>query len=134
MSLCKEMTVIEIRLHMAKLGWQSNDRLTDIGSKDGYTYSIWFERWDWHNIRVGRICIHSHTANLKDINDVVYGVAKKACDAYNTFTNSIPTQLVDGSLVDDPIQTPFYQKAILEGYNKKETIKLYETLREYIEL
>lgn len=117
---------------MSELGWQSNDRLADVGWEGGYGYSIWFERWEWHGVRVGKVCIHSHTDDLKDIDELVYRTAKKACDAYNTFINSIPTQLADGSLVDDPIQTPFYQKTLLDGYSKEETIKLYETLRDSV--
>ena len=40
--------LIALRKQMAAEGWLSKDDLTTFGWKEGFGYSVWFERWDWH--------------------------------------------------------------------------------------
>lgn len=38
----------KIKLSMAKLGWNIEERISDDGWGDSIGYRIWFKRWDWH--------------------------------------------------------------------------------------
>lgn len=137
--LREDMSTIQVRLIMKEKGWISKDEITTTGwgkdknGKDKFGFSIWFERWDWHGVSCGKICIHSHTSNLKQINKITYKVAKKALKAWENFKNSVPCQLADGSLQDDSIQTNFFKKEktrakIYKKYIKKDREELFDKL------
>ncbi|WP_434302590.1 hypothetical protein [Clostridium botulinum] len=111
MDLKEDMSAMEIRLAMKENGWNSKDSLTNIGWGNKYGYSIWFERWDWHNVKGDKVCIHGHTSDLTKINKITYLTAIKCLRAWEDFTNSIPEQMADGSLEEDIIQTPFFLKS-----------------------
>ncbi|AJE13376.1 hypothetical protein FDF50_16525 [Clostridium botulinum] len=135
MDLKEDMSAMEVRLVMKNKGWQSNDRLTNMGwGKDEngnlrYGYSIWFERWDWHGVRGNKVCIHNHTSNLTKINKITYLAAIKCLRAWKEFTNSVPTQMADGNLEEDIIQTPFFLKSKREGkLNTKELATMHDKL------
>lgn len=115
MELKQGMSAMEVRLIMKDNGWDSEDRLSKTGWENGFGYSIWFERWDWHGIQIGKVCIHAHTNDLKQIDKIIYDTAVKALKAWEDFTDSVPHQMADNSLKPDPIQTPFFKKAIKEG-------------------
>lgn len=109
MELKKEMSAMEIRLIMKNNGWNSEDRLTKVGWANGFGYSIWFERWDWHNVKVNKVCIHSHTGNLNEIDKITYETAVRCLIAWNDFIDSVPQQVADGSLEENIISTPFFR-------------------------
>lgn len=113
-------SITKIRITMSILGWASADSITNVGWGKKYGYSIWFSRWDWQGVKMNKICIHGHTEDLTEegIQRVIFNTAQKAYEASTTFTHSVPTQLADGSLIADSIQTPFFQKALKEGYCK----------------
>lgn len=134
MKLHENMSAIQIRLIMKQLGWSSKDGLTNDGWDEKYGYSLWFERWTWHGVRVGRICIHEHITfdSEEDIQKVTYKLANKCIDAYEQFVDEVPWQMADGSLEKDPIQTSYYKEALAKGENKQELISLLGALRNHV--
>ena len=129
MELTEDMSAMEIRLILKDKGWDSNDRLSKTGWINGFGYSIWFERWDWHGVRVGKVCIHAHTNDLSQIDKITYETAIKALKSWDEFTESVPCQMADNHLEDDIIQTPFFKKAKLEGKIDKEELRgMYDRL------
>lgn len=129
MELRQDMSAMEARLILKDKGWDSQDRLSKTGWINGYGYSIWFERWDWHGVRVGKVCIHAHTNNLSQIDKITYETAIKCLKAWEDFAESVPHQMADNSLKNDVIQTPFFQKAKKEGkINKEELREIYNQL------
>lgn len=109
MEIHEQMNAMEVRLAMKEHGWSSNDDLSSTGWEK-FGYSIWFERWDWHGVKIGRVCIHDHINDLSKINETVYRLAQKVLQAWNDFQDSVPHQMANGSLKADPIQTPYYLK------------------------
>lgn len=115
-SLKENMSAMEVRLIMKDNGWDSEDSLSKTGwVVNGFSYSIWFKRWDWHGVYIGEVCIHAHTNNLTEIDKITYDTAAKCLKAWEDFTDSVPHQMADNSLKSDPIQTPFFRKALREG-------------------
>ncbi len=89
MNFINNLSAYQIRIEMAELGWNSEDRITDMGWGDKHGYSIWFERWDWHGKRTDRVCFHEHRAELSKIEDAVKVAAKRALRAWSEFTESV---------------------------------------------
>lgn len=95
---------MDIRLAMAKLGWRSEDKLTDQGWGGKFGYSIWFERYDWHGkrtlVQVGSAaCYHAHSSNLDDVAATVQRAADLAIKAWNDFPECPPSQGLGNELV-----------------------------------
>lgn len=96
--------IYQIRLEMKELGWESNDQLSTLGWQNGYGYSIWFERYDWHgkstsSITGNHVCFHEHEKDGSDYEKVLEAVKKcadKAKQAWIDFPCSIPHQYADG--------------------------------------
>ena len=93
------MNAAEIRLEMARLGWDSDDRVDHMGwglSEDKqpqYGYVIWFTRWNWHGRRIDKVSFHSSVApgpsGVPDTIDMLRAVltaATRACAAWEQFT------------------------------------------------
>lgn len=102
------LSAIQIRLKMKKLGWDSHDRINKGGWINGHAYSIWFERYDWHGRRTilltGRSVIFSnHTNDYGEIDEATRLCAEKALKAYDEFTDSIPYVNANGETVEDII-------------------------------
>ena len=96
---------MQIRLHMANLGWHSNDRLSDLGWGGKIGYSIWFERWDWHGHKgVPGVSIHEHTNDLSRIDIEVKKAAQKALETWYKFPTCIPHRYADESIEPFTIQ------------------------------
>ena len=108
-------SAIEIRLYMASLGWNSDDRLTSTGwGKDEngnpkFGYSIWFERWNWHGKQCAANKYHAHTDNLSKIDQITQIAADIALKAWANFTEPgwQPNQLADGTLVENYVRRSF---------------------------
>jgi len=85
---------------MADKGWNSEDRITYLGWGDkGPGYSIWFERWNWHNKeRCDKQCFHAHTPDLDKIPETVQKAADLALQAWEEYPNCPPVQGGDGKL------------------------------------
>lgn len=115
LTLKENMLAMQVRLIMKENGWDSEDSLSKTGWVNGFGYSIWFKRWDWHDVNIGEVCIHAHTDNLTKINKITYDTAVKCLNAWEDFTDSVPHQMADNSLKSDSIQTPFFRKALREG-------------------
>lgn len=131
MEINETMTAMQVRLALKDKGWDSKDVLSKRGWLNKYGYSIWFERWDWHDVKIGPVCIHSHTDNLNETNKMVYNTAVKALKAWDDFTDSVPCQIADGSLKEDTLQTDFFRKSKTKGKSDNtEFIKLYDDLLE----
>jgi hypothetical protein len=79
----ESMKSMEIRILMKNFGWESKDSITQTAWKNGYCFSVWFERWDWHDISVGEVCLHTHSNNLDEMDIITYNLAKKALKACN---------------------------------------------------
>lgn len=131
LELKENMSAMEVRLFMKDKGWDSQDSLSKTGWVNGYGYSIWFERWDWHGIRVGKVCIHAHTNDLNQIDKITYDTATKALKAWDDFTDAVPHQMADNNLKNDPIQTPFFRKSKEAGkIDETELEQMYNRLIE----
>ncbi len=101
-----DLRSMEIRLKMHELGWDSEDNLSKKGWINGYVYSIWFRRYDWHKrstiALTGRdVCFHKHTNNLNEIDLVTRLCAEQAIKAYEEYPNSIPCLDANGETVED---------------------------------
>ena len=100
--------IAKIRLQMARIGWHSEDKLTDTGWGDSFGYSIWFRRWDWHGgtrliEAIGTdACYHAHRKGLgeEQMLDAVEEAAARARKAWALFPspNLPPVQMADGVL------------------------------------
>ena len=96
--------IYKIRLEMKKLGWSSEDRFSTLGWENGYGYSIWFKRIDWHgknaySITGHHICFHEHIkdgGNYEKVLETVKKCADKAKKAWKDFPESIPHQFTNG--------------------------------------
>lgn len=105
--------VFALRAAMQAEGWNSHDRLTDMGwGKGKVGYSIWFERWDWHGRHVDRVTFHAHTDDLSRIGAVVQHAANLARRAWAEFDRDhCPRQSNDGrGLVLDEFITGLWSK------------------------
>ena len=99
--------IVEIRVQMAEQGWKSEDRLTDVGWGNGFGYSVWFRRWDWHGTHLIKAigedaCYHAHRKGL-DRGSMLVAVeeaAQRARDAWNRYPYPAlpPVQMADGKL------------------------------------
>lgn len=104
----------DLRLQMKQLGWESEDSLTPMGWKNGYGYTIWFRRYDWHgknavSITGHEVCFYESEKHGADYNAVYKAVKKcadKAVKAWNDFPKSIPCQNING-ISEDIMCIPF---------------------------
>lgn len=97
-----------LRIAMRAEGWNSTDRLTDMGwGKGNAGYSVWFERWDWHGRHVDSITLHAHTNDLSRIAEATGHAAALAREAWAKFDHDhCPRQSNDGrSVVLDEFKT-----------------------------
>ena len=72
-----------LRFEMKKLGWKSEDQLTDLGwgeDKNGHKwgYGFWFKKWDPDYIEYVAVC---HSGNLNEIPLVIARSALLALEA-----------------------------------------------------
>lgn len=112
-----DLTAWEIRLLLAENGWATNDRFSNLGWGSKTGYSFWISRWDWHGVRVGSkvsfhssFCLEPVSKMSEDmLNHYWRKLAKTALKAWDDFTDGIPYQAVDGSIVYDPLGTKFFQ-------------------------
>ena len=105
--------VVGLRLQMATEGWESEDRITNAGWRDGMGYSIWFQRWDWHGQQTIKLtgsqaCYHAHTPHLtpEGMLRATSEAAARARRAYANFEDYPPQQMADGTLKVCRILTP----------------------------
>lgn len=97
--------IVELRLQMAAEGWESEDRITNAGWRDGMGFSIWFQRWDWHGQQTIKLtgsqaCYHAHTPTLtpEAMLRSMREAAARARQAYANFEEYPPQQMADGTL------------------------------------
>lgn len=75
----------KIKLSMAKLGWNIEERISDDGWGDSIGYRIWFKRWEWHGKETltligNKVCFTGATSDAFDyeaVLNIVYKTAKK---------------------------------------------------------
>lgn len=102
---------IKIRLLMTELGWNSNDNLTDLGWGGGYGYSIWFERMDWHSVKIfSTVSFHKHSNDLDNIIQTTKDAALLALKAWNEYQDSVPTQLIHDKLGINTLATKTFNE------------------------
>lgn len=102
----EKKTSIDIRLLMKDKGWESRDMLSTNGWINGYGYSIWFERYDWHErnafgLTGHQVCFHRHTNNLSEIDNITKICAEQALKAYEDYTDCIPFQNAYNEIAKD---------------------------------
>ena len=100
----------EIRIELARLGWNTEDRLTHFGWGGGYGYSAWVNRWEWHGVRLGgRVSFHwrirPESLTSENIDKTWVKLKEIALAAWRDYPESLPHQLVDGSVVEDEMGT-----------------------------
>lgn len=84
------MTPTQIRAYMTALGWNSDDRMTDMGwGKGKYGYSVWFERWEWHGKHADKANYGAHIGSVSeyDIKKTIIKAAEQALEAWALFTD-----------------------------------------------
>lgn len=124
--------IYKIRLEMKKLGWESEDALTPLGWKNGYGYSIWFKRSDWHGRNVytitgHEVSFHEHVKDGSDYKKVLESVrlcAEKSKKAWNDFTDSIPCQYANG-IREDIMIVPFNEGETSIRYTEELVVELH---------
>ena len=77
----------DIRLHMATLGWQSNDAIAENGS-----YTVSFYRYDWRGVPVSQVSFYGRTHDLGKINETVARAGRLALRAWRDFPDDVPAQ------------------------------------------
>jgi hypothetical protein len=77
----------DIRLHMAVLGWQSNDAIVENGS-----YTINFYRYDWQGVPVSQVSFYGRTHDLCKISETVARAGRLALRAWRDFPDDVPAQ------------------------------------------
>lgn len=89
-----------IRRQMAAEGWHSHDRLTTLGWGNGFGYSIWFHRWEWHGRRVdyAAASYHASTADPSKALSAVKEAARIARQALHDYPEYPPGQGPKGVL------------------------------------
>lgn len=94
--------VFALRAAMQAEGWNSHDRLTDMGwGKGNAGYSVWFERWNWHGRHVDSIVFHAHTNDLSRIAEATAHAASLARRAWVEFDRDhCPRQSNDGRSIE----------------------------------
>jgi hypothetical protein len=111
-------SVMALRLELAAEGWASEDRLTRDGWSDGFGYSIWFRRYDWHGLSThtltGNCAIyHWHVSDPTRALEAVTKAAEIARRAWAEFPQGPPALGVRGELTPGrqfgsglPVPTP----------------------------
>lgn len=119
------------RIEMAKLGWNSEDRLSDMGWAGGTGYTVWFERWNWHGRLIDRVSYSASALpgpegcpSAQDIQDAVERAANLAKQAWAEYTEPgcAPRVSSAGKLIADP-----FRWEIVRGYvPDKAAVRLLE--------
>ena len=96
----------EIRIELARLGWNTEDRLSNFGWADGYGYSAWVNRWEWHGVRLGgsvsfHASVRPESLTPENIDRTWERLRDMAVAAWQDFPESLPCQTVDGSVIED---------------------------------
>jgi len=102
-----DLTGAEIRLMMITRYWHSEDSYSTFGWST-WGYNIWFKRFNWHGTGA-EVTFHSHTDKPEQIERCIRTAAKRALDAWDKFTDSVPCQLADGSVVEDKVATESFR-------------------------
>jgi len=94
-----------IRLEMQRKGWSSVDKLDDKqgwGIDDNgnpiWGYTIWFYRWDWHELVGQKAMFHAGTTDLSKIDEITRKAADLACLAWEKCPDTPVVQIGDGEL------------------------------------
>jgi hypothetical protein len=118
----------EVRAAMACAGWISEIRLTEMGTtskSDERYFQVWFSRWDWHERRTDKVTFHSGVrVNAKDgavsesvMLDAAKRAALRACDAWERFPKSVPTQGANGEVLVNNVATKYaFSDAVSLGH------------------
>ncbi|WP_061342320.1 hypothetical protein [Clostridium botulinum] len=118
-------TSIEIRLIMKEQGWNSEDRLSDVGWGGKVGYSIWFRRYNWHgrntiSLTGHGVCFHRHTSNLGQIDHITRICAEQCLKAYKDYTDCIPYQNVYNETTKDIMVEDWNDVRVLLKGSKRE--------------
>ncbi|QDX91028.1 hypothetical protein EEL30_00190 (plasmid) [Brevibacillus laterosporus] len=118
-------SALEIRLIMKEQGWDSRDTLCTTGWKNGYVYSVWFERYDWHGrntlgLTGHHVCFHKHTNNLKSIDEITKCCAEQALKAFEEYLDCVPFQNANGETAKDIMLGDWNNPKVLINKPKKE--------------
>lgn len=124
--------IYRIRIEMKELGWESEDSFTPMGWKNGYGYSIWFRRYDWHGKNAVSITGHevSFSCHQKSGDDyaavlkTVQECAEKAKKAWIDFPDSIPYETANGTIKEDLMFVPFSEGTTKIRYSEDIAVNL----------
>lgn len=105
----------KIKLSMAKLGWNIEERISDDGWGDSIGYRIWFKRWDWHEKETltligNKVCFTGATSDAFDyeaVLNIVYKTAKKTRKAWHDFPRDVPCTNTGGEVVPERLLVPW---------------------------
>lgn len=105
----------KIKLSMAKLGWNIEERISDDGWGDSIGYRIWFKRWDWHGKETltligNKVRFTGATSDAFDyeaVLNIVYKTAKKARKAWHDFPRDVPCTNTGGEVVPERLLVPW---------------------------
>lgn len=115
----QNMTIHQICLEMAKLGWEAEQTINGRGwTNDKPHYIIRFSRWNWHGKWCDRRQSAAYAKSLDeaDILIAVKYAANRACKAWEDYPDSLP--YMNGTDIcpeDEYIQNLFKQGKLLKA-------------------
>ena len=95
-----------IRIELARLGWNTSDKLDDFGWRKGNRgYMAWVYRWDWHGVRLGSrvsfgLSIKPEILSPERIDELWEKLRDIALAAWRDFPESFPYQTSIGVIED----------------------------------
>lgn len=106
------MTSHEIRIELAALGWNTEDKLSNFGwgTGDRRGYSVWVSRWNWHGVRLGSSVSFHQSVSPENLTPENIDAAWTRCRnialaAWDDYPHSLPMVTADGKVIEDKTLT-----------------------------
>lgn len=107
--------IMKIKIEMAGLGWDIQEKISGDGWRNSTGYNIWLKRSDWHGkftytLTGHEVVFHAHeqdASNYEAVLKAVKRAANRAKQAWAEFPNAIPCQNAKGEIIKDVMFFPF---------------------------
>lgn len=100
--------IMKIKIQMAKLGWDVEEKISSNGWGRKIGYTVWFKRCDWHGKFTYSLTGHivhfvgcCGTLDYESILNTIHDTAKMARKAWHDFPDSIPFQTANNKVMKD---------------------------------
>lgn len=122
--------ITKIKLEMADLGWEVEEKISTQGWRNSTGYTIWFKRSDWHGKLTYSLTGHEvvfvgttrDVKNEQAVLETVRKTAEKAKKAYEDFKTEIPFQTAKGEVKKDVVFFAFEDGKDIPKKKRKETM------------